>query len=469
MDCDLNNFRRSAYFDAWDDELHDRGDVQLVVDSVSPPWPGTFGQDAALEAWSNDKEAQHEFKALLAIYLHRYGGEVPNGARQLGYGRCFRFLFHLLPPSMTIVPRTFSGGLPQAFGVEWEGNWEVVQVDRSRALRDIWATSCSSSALMSSFAAAYGNDRTLSVAQVSLRSPVGYIRFQRPVIVNRLVLVVPDRNENRAGYICGFYLGAEQWCATVNLETWRANGHSFAEVGNSLHAVDEIAFSTSLEGGAHTLCIALLELSAAAVLAARLSLWTELFRIVRSLHKTVTSGHRHVVLLRRIEGDGTKETESSTGVTIEPVLATLSTDTAVWTLNQIIHSRMRLRADARSPPDTGNVAVISSQLYDHGADIHATQLMVQGLRARRACELFQRFAILSNFTSNAIVSICQRIMPLVLPRGRTFRVWSRGREVPSGVCIRVVWALCLAILGIIVIICAVAVLFICQKKPKDDT
>lgn len=184
------------------------------------------------------QESQHEFKAL---YKH---GEVPNGARQISQGRCFRLLFDLLPPWVTIVPRTFSAGLPLTFGIEWEGNWEVVHVDRSRAFRDVWLSSSSSSASVSSLPT-YGSDRTLSVAQISLRSPVGYIRFQRPAIVNRLVVTVPDSRENKAvdaGIICGFYRGAEQWCVTVSLHAWRVDGSPSRHRTEELsQAVDEIA------------------------------------------------------------------------------------------------------------------------------------------------------------------------------------------------------------------------------------
>jgi len=213
---------------------------------------------------------------------------------------------------------------------------------------------------------------------VVLHTALGYLRFAQPLVVRRLVVGVPalaplpDASEEswgKGGLVCGRLRGREQWCSSLDQVAASARsaaqaagtatkddtgrGLLFTNVGNSIHAIDEIAVIAAPPSG---LTIALVE-------------------VVATLPSHPMHGlpaQRRVVLLRRpARGQDTKH--------VEPVLATVSRDAAIWNMNEVLNHHMQLR----TPAVGARHAMASETAQSAQKELRSFQEMLQGLKAAR--------------------------------------------------------------------------------------
>mmetsp|Transcript_176793 Transcript_176793/g.567051 ORF Transcript_176793/g.567051 Transcript_176793/m.567051 type:complete len:698 (+) Transcript_176793:2261-4354(+) len=244
--------------------------------------------------------------------------------------QCFWIRLDRLPPYEAFLPRGFSAGLPSALAATWEGLWEVsADADAVAAtasgrhterLRAPWAT------------------------RLVLRTAVGYLRFATPVVLRRVLVGIPAEYATGAeagrwgsgGMICGRRARREEWCIPLErvLAMARANedmgrergsrGLVYADVGNSLYAVDEIAFIAVPPGD---LRVALVEVAAT---------------LPSHPLYGITPESRMVVLLRQLPA--TTASGASGTDRIEPLMLAVSRDAAIWDVNEVLGLHMTLRA-----------------------------------------------------------------------------------------------------------------------------
>jgi len=273
-------------------------------------------------------------------YVSRVGGDTLAGQNAATFGsnsehqkpasarsgaQCFRLAFNRLPLGVfqPYVPANFSVGLPSSLAASWEGLWEPVHRSRGVSRETLpWRT------------------------QLALRTSLGYLRFQQPVVLRRLLVAVRAGDISAARWgedalICGRLTSASQekkqstkkWC--VNLDQVAATAleeytdrygapdpEDFIDfdVGNSVHAIDEVAILAAPPDSIH---VALVEVMATPPSHPR--------------HSTAT--YRKVVLLRR--------PTSSESEQVEPVLTTVARDAVLWDLNEVLKHQMKLRNRSR--------------------------------------------------------------------------------------------------------------------------
>lgn len=244
--------------------------------------------------------------------------------------QCFWIRLDRLPPYEAFLPRGFSAGLPSALAATWEGLWEVsADADAAAAtasgrhterLRTPWAT------------------------RLVLRTVVGYLRFAMPVVLRRVLVGIPGEYATGAeaarwghgGMICGRRARREKWCvplervlamARANEDIGREQGHAglvYADVGNSLYAVDEIAFIAVPPGD---LRVAMVEVAAT---------------LPSHPLYGITPESRMVVLLRQLPA--TTSSGAPGTDRIEPLMLAVSRDAAIWDVNEVLGLHMTLRA-----------------------------------------------------------------------------------------------------------------------------
>eukprot|EP00927_Polykrikos_kofoidii_P060878 TRINITY_DN55782_c0_g1_i1.p1 TRINITY_DN55782_c0_g1~~TRINITY_DN55782_c0_g1_i1.p1 ORF type:complete len:736 (+),score=96.46 TRINITY_DN55782_c0_g1_i1:330-2210(+) len=301
---------------------------RVILEAVRPPVVGSssgvrFAHDPSAEQTAQMKQMMIPVKSVT---------------------KCFRLAFDRLPFGQNDVPFGFSAGLPAAFSVNWEGDWKVDVVSRlpvhnqprrSPRVNDVppWRT------------------------RAVLRSALGYLRFAQPVVVRRFVIGVPlmrdrvhgDQNPatwGKNGLVCGRLEGKEQWCSSLAKTAASASSDDYGlddvvgglplllvDVSNSILAVDEIALICIPKDGIR---VAMLEIGATPP---------------SDPSQSTQPSKRRVVMLRRPRGDGAvpslggDDTGSSDGLMdqLEPVLATVSLDAALWDLNDLIRHNMQLR------------------------------------------------------------------------------------------------------------------------------
>eukprot|EP00928_Gymnodinium_smaydae_P096519 TRINITY_DN8545_c0_g1_i1.p1 TRINITY_DN8545_c0_g1~~TRINITY_DN8545_c0_g1_i1.p1 ORF type:complete len:779 (-),score=135.50 TRINITY_DN8545_c0_g1_i1:433-2613(-) len=272
------------------------------------------------QAFSWSSETYRTFSNLVSKVV---GGGAQSEDPQAGWSsktarsgsQCFRVRFDRFMPSEMYVPKKFSSGIPEEFEMEWDGVWEV---DASRPARPT-----------QSRLPAFGT-------HVVLRTKIGFIHFELPVVVHTLLIGVPrltrhgaDASWGRGCSVCGRLGGQEQWCVSLDtvarnrvperLDDDTSSDFEYANIGNSIFAVDEIAVIWTPTSGLRVYSL-------------------EVMATLRShpLHDLIPT-ERRVVLLRR----PTRDSQST--AQIEPVLSTVSRDAAIWDMNDVVRQNMMIR------------------------------------------------------------------------------------------------------------------------------
>jgi len=302
----------------------DQNSAQFVVDGVL----SARLQDRNKEAFDWGLETYRVFSQLVSKVIsdslldREPGRGSPISGSFSGTrtgSKCFSLALNTIMPSVTRLPQDFANGFPTGLAPKWEGQWDVqgarsvsTKAEQSRKEHLPWAT------------------------RLVLKTSVGYIRFQSPVVIRCLLVGIPSSSKGdpiwgQGGLVCGRAEGKEQWCVYLDHKTALAHGPEgntmpsdadfiYAEIGNSLRAADEIAFVGIPSEG---LYIAKLEVVAT--------------HPAHPRHGQAVAS-RQAVLLKR-SGGSTYESKQ-----VEPVLATVARDAAVWDLNDVLRNHMQLRS-----------------------------------------------------------------------------------------------------------------------------
>jgi len=178
-----------------------------------------------------------------------------------------------------------------------------------------------------------------------------------------------DNAWGRGGLVCGRLVRVEQWCMALDQAAASVRrgevpvddasddegAFLYVDLGNSILAVDEIAFVAMPPGG--------LRLALVDVVATPPS---------HPLHNQATAVQRVVLLQRPTRGQ-------DSSALVEPVLATVSRDAALWDINEVLDQHLTLRAPRRAVPGRARAAPEAAAQ----TNLASFQEMLQGLKAAR--------------------------------------------------------------------------------------
>lgn len=343
--------------------------------------------------------------------------------------RCFRIDFQRLPLLGGYLARGFSAGLPPSLAAEWEGIWEVTPALHAQGP-----------------GAGASGGRVPWASQVTLRSALGYLTFQRPVILRRLLLAVPgspDTEEYRTwrggpvgaswgldSLVCGRLQRREMWCtslAQLAATTWSlggagdAKGHvwTYVDVGNSFFAVDEVAFVAVPAGG---LSVGLVEVAASPTYALPATGGAE--PPARAGVRRTMPREQRVVLLRRHQERDAADPLSLPGHQMEPSLATISSDAATWNMNEVLQYNMRLRpvaqrglraamsarnvANEDPPPMTEVLQALNMDLLRRPLGMSSKRLLEESSVLRGAVQQLQDDDVLARMKPGSLDALVQK-------------------------------------------------------------